>query len=96
MKSKIKFRLFCHECKGIKNEQRYIFVDDSYAWYAKTDVERLQELRRRVNVLPLGSGAIAGNPFQIDRRFLASELNFSEITENSMYAVGDRDFVGKL
>ncbi|KAK1121317.1 hypothetical protein K0M31_010617 [Melipona bicolor] len=68
----------------------------SYAWYAKTDMERLQELRRRVNVLPLGSGAIAGNPFQIDRRFLASELNFSEITENSMYAVGDRDFVAEF
>ncbi|KAF3429458.1 hypothetical protein E2986_03845 [Frieseomelitta varia] len=75
---------------------RHIFVDDSYAWYAKTDVERLQELRRRVNVLPLGSGAIAGNPFQIDRRSLASELNFSEITENSMYAVGDRDFVAEF
>lgn len=43
----------------------------------------------------MGSGAIAGNPFQIDRRILANELDFSEITENSMYAIGDRDFVGK-
>ncbi|XP_006569627.2 argininosuccinate lyase isoform X2 [Apis mellifera] len=66
----------------------------SYAWYAKADIERLQEIRKRVNILPLGSGAIAGNPFQIDRRILANELDFSEITENSMYAIGDRDFVG--
>ncbi|XP_017753212.1 PREDICTED: argininosuccinate lyase isoform X2 [Eufriesea mexicana] len=68
----------------------------SYAWYAKADVERLQEIRNRVNVLPLGSGAIAGSPFQIDRRSLANELNFFEITENSMHAVGDRDFVAEF
>ncbi|XP_076243317.1 argininosuccinate lyase [Calliopsis andreniformis] len=68
----------------------------SYAWYAKADVERLQEIRKRVNVLPLGSGAIAGNPFQIDRRSLATELDFYEITENSMQAVGDRDFVAEF
>lgn len=51
-------------------------------------------MRKRVNILPLGSGAIAGNPFPIDRQFLATELGFDEITENSMQAVGDRDFVG--
>ncbi|XP_076171353.1 argininosuccinate lyase isoform X2 [Ptiloglossa arizonensis] len=68
----------------------------SYAWYARADVERLYEIRRRVNVLPLGSGAIAGNPFQIDRRSLADELDFYEITENSMHAVGDRDFVAEF
>ncbi|CAK9797682.1 Argininosuccinate lyase [Anthophora quadrimaculata] len=68
----------------------------SYAWYAKADFERLQEIRTRVNVLPLGSGAIAGNPFEIDRHMLASELNFHGITWNSMYAVGDRDFVAEF
>lgn len=51
-------------------------------------------MRGRVNIMPLGSGAIAGNPFPIDRRSLAAELGFDEITENSMHAVGDRDFVG--
>lgn len=66
----------------------------SYAWYAKQDFERLLEVRKRVNIMPLGSGAIAGNPFSIDRRSLAAELGFDEITENSMHAVGDRDFVG--
>lgn len=51
-------------------------------------------MRKRVNVLPLGSGAIAGNPFPIDRQSLATELGFDGITENSMHTVGDRDFVG--
>lgn len=60
----------------------------------RRDVERLLEVRKRVNILPLGSGAIAGNPFGIDRHFLATELGFDEITENSMHAVGDRDFIG--
>lgn len=60
----------------------------------KQDLDRLLEVRKRVNILPLGSGAIAGNPFPIDRQFLAIELGFYEITQNSMHAVGDRDFVG--
>lgn len=49
-----------------------------------------------MNVLPLGSGAIAGNPFEIDRQFLATYLGFEDISCNSMYAVSDRDFVGKI
>ncbi|XP_011879210.1 PREDICTED: argininosuccinate lyase [Vollenhovia emeryi] len=68
----------------------------SYAWYMKQDLERLLEVRKRVNILPLGSGAIAGNPFSIDRQFLATELGFDEITQNSMHAVGDRDFVAEF
>ncbi|XP_078042279.1 argininosuccinate lyase isoform X2 [Augochlora pura] len=68
----------------------------SHAWYAKADVERLQEIRKRSNVLPLGSGAVAGNPFEIDRRSLARELDFHGITQNSMYTVGDRDFVAEF
>ncbi|XP_072766199.1 argininosuccinate lyase isoform X3 [Anoplolepis gracilipes] len=68
----------------------------SYAWYAKQDLERLLQVRKHVNILPLGSGAIAGNPFAIDRQFLAMELGFEEITENSMHTVGDRDFVAEF
>ncbi|KAL0113764.1 hypothetical protein PUN28_012705 [Cardiocondyla obscurior] len=68
----------------------------SYAWYMKQDLEKLLEVRKRTNVLPLGSGAIAGNPFSIDRQFLATELGFDEITQNSMHAVGDRDFVAEF
>jgi argininosuccinate lyase len=44
-------------------------------------------------VLPLGSGALAGNPFDVDREFLAKELGFRSVAENSLYGVGDRDFV---
>lgn len=56
-------------------------------------MERLQQQVPRVSVLPLGSGALAGNPFGIDRDFLAKDLGFQSIAENSLYGVGDRDFV---
>ncbi len=57
------------------------------------DDERLRDARRRVNVCPLGSGAIAGTPFPIDRAFVAEKLGFEGVTRNSMDAVSDRDFV---
>ncbi|XP_017276930.1 argininosuccinate lyase isoform X2 [Kryptolebias marmoratus] len=57
------------------------------------DVERLLEMKKRVNVLPLGSGAIAGTPFDIDRELLRKELGFDSISLNSMDATGQRDFV---
>lgn len=60
------------------------------------DAERLKQLLQRINVLPLGSGALGGNAFNIDREFLATELGFSSITNNSMAAVGDRDFVAEF
>ena len=44
--------------------------------------------------MPLGSGALAGNPFKINRDDLATLLYFNESTNNSMYAVSDRDFIG--
>ena len=84
-----------HICIIWINQIYYYFIKfRSYAWYAKQDLERLLEVRKRVNILPLGCGAIAGNPFAIDRQFLAMELGFDEITKNSMHTVGDRDFVG--
>lgn len=52
-------------------------------------------MRENINVMPLGSGALAGNPFDIDREALAKALGFSRVTDNSMHAVGDRDFIGK-
>ncbi|RVE64041.1 hypothetical protein OJAV_G00142220 [Oryzias javanicus] len=57
------------------------------------DVDRLQEIKKRVNVLPLGSGAIAGTPLNIDRELLRKELGFDSISLNSMDATGQRDFV---
>ena len=65
----------------------------SYAWMFQRDKERLADLTKRVEVLPLGSGALAGNPFPIDRAFLAEQLGFSALSANSMDAVGDRDYI---
>ena len=57
------------------------------------DAERLRQARRRVNVLPLGSGALAGVGYPIDREFVARELGFEAVSANSLDAVSDRDFV---
>ena len=57
------------------------------------DAERLRQARRRVNVLPLGSGALAGVGYPIDREFVARELGFDAVSANSLDAVSDRDFV---
>jgi len=65
----------------------------SHAFSFRADLQRLAELIPRVSVLPLGSGALAGNPFLVDREFLAKELGFASIAENSLYGVGDRDFI---
>lgn len=62
----------------------------------QSDCDRLKQLLERVDFMPLGSGAIAGNPFEIDRQKLANLLGFKSITRNSMNAVSDRDFVGKI
>jgi argininosuccinate lyase len=57
------------------------------------DWERLEQARRRINVMPLGSGALAGRGFPFDREAIARELGFEAITRNSMDASADRDFV---
>ena len=64
------------------------------AW--QRDLMRLEDLMPRVATLPLGSGALAGNPFGVDRQFLARELGFfGGVCPNSMDAVSDRDFVAE-
>lgn len=57
------------------------------------DTERFHDCLKRVDVLPLGSGALAGVPYPIDRDFMACELGFAKVSNNSMDAVSDRDFV---
>jgi len=59
----------------------------------KRDYARFEEGLQRVNILPLGSAALAGSTFDLDRKFVANELSFDDISANSMDAVSDRDFV---
>jgi len=64
----------------------------AYCQMFSRDMDRLSDCRRRVNVLPLGAGALAGTTFPLDRGFVAVELAFAGVTENSLDAVSDRDF----
>ena len=68
----------------------------SFFWMLQRDRERLDDLKERVAVLPLGAGALAGHSLGIDRQFLAAELGFRALCENSMDAVSDRDFVAEF
>lgn len=68
----------------------------SHAWAWQRDLERLGDLLRRVDVLPLGAGALAGCPFPVDRAALAADLGFAAVSPNSMDAVSDRDFVAEF
>ncbi|HRJ44051.1 MAG TPA: argininosuccinate lyase, partial [Caldilineaceae bacterium] len=68
----------------------------SHAWPWQRDAQRLDELTQRVGSLPLGSGALAGNPFRVDRDFLAQALGFASVAPNSLDAVSDRDFVAEF
>ncbi len=57
------------------------------------DRDRFADTRRRANVMPLGSGALAGSPYPLDREMVAAELGFDAISRNSLDATADRDFV---
>ena len=67
-----------------------------YFWMLERDRERLADGARRAAVSPLGAGALAGNPFAIDREALAVELGLSSVTPNSLDAVSDRDFAAEF
>ena len=64
----------------------------AYVEMIDRDAERLADCRKRVNVMPLGSGALAGSTLPINREMVCEQLNFSRVTRNSMDAVADRDF----
>ncbi|XP_071849197.1 argininosuccinate lyase-like isoform X2 [Apostichopus japonicus] len=68
----------------------------SHSWPLQRDLQKLDELSKRVNVLPLGCGALAGNPFAIDREFLARELHFDSVSHNSLDGTAGRDFVAEF
>ena len=65
----------------------------AYVCMLERDLSRLMDCRKRVNVLPLGSGALATTTYPLDREYVAQLLGFDGITMNSMDAVSDRDFV---
>lgn len=65
----------------------------AYFWMCQRDRERLTDCRKRVNSLPLGSAALAGTSYALDRAAVAKELGFESLCENSLDAVSDRDFV---
>lgn len=68
----------------------------SFFWPLQRVRQRLTDLKSRLLILPLGSGALAGTPFPIDRAALASSLGFSLPSQNSLDAVSDRDFVAEF
>ena len=65
----------------------------AYFEMLQRDIDRFNDCSKRVDVMPLGSGALAGAAYNIDREFLARELGFGQISQNSIDAVSDRDFV---
>ena len=67
----------------------------SFFWMLARDRDRLADARERMGVLPLGSGALAGTPYDIDRGMLADELGFHSVSQNSLDGVSDRDFVAE-
>jgi argininosuccinate lyase len=74
--------------------QPVTFGHHMMAWYEMLlrDAARLRDCRKRVNVMPLGSAALAGTSYPIDREYTAKLLGFEGITQNSLDAVSDRDF----
>ena len=79
----------------LQRAQPVLFAHHMLAYYEmfSRDAERFGQAYDRADVMPLGSGALAGLPYPIDRRFVADELGFSRISANSMDAVSDRDFL---
>jgi len=79
----------------LQRAQPVLLAHHLLAYYEmlKRDKERYEEALGRTNVLPLGSGALAGTTFTIDREFLSKELKMEGITANSMDAVSDRDYI---
>lgn len=65
----------------------------AYVEMLARDADRLRDCRRRLNVSPLGSGAIAGSTINLDREAIAAELGFDSVSQNSMDAIADRDYV---
>ena len=68
----------------------------AYSQMFLRDLERLKDAYKRINIMPLGSGALASTTYPINRRMVCNALRFDEITQNSLDAVSDRDFCIEL
>ena len=68
----------------------------AYVEMLERDKERLRDAYKRINVMPLGSGALAGSTIVLNRNLVAEKLGFPAITQNSMDAVSDRDYIAEL
>ena len=81
----------------LQRAQPVLFAHHLLAYFEmlQRDVGRFQDCAARMDVLPLGSGALAGVPYPTDRRAVAETLGFAEISANSMDAVADRDFLAE-
>ena len=82
----------------LQRAQPILFSHHMLAYYEmfKRDLERLKDSYKRLDVMPLGAGALAGTTYDIDRHFVAGELGFPEVTKNSLDTVSDRDFIIEL
>ena len=79
----------------LQRAQPVLFAHHMLAYFEMLgrDTQRFQQAYERADVLPLGSGALAGVPYSVDREFVAEQLGFSAVSANSMDAVADRDFL---
>ena len=68
----------------------------AYVEMLDRDKSRLADCRKRINVCPLGSGALAGSTINLDRQQIADELGFDRVTTNSMDAISDRDYIAEF
>ena len=82
----------------LQKAQPITFAHHVMAYYEmfSRDLSRLSDWKKRMNIMPLGSGALAGTTYPLDREFVAKELEFSDITKNSIDGVSDRDFVCEM
>jgi argininosuccinate lyase len=82
----------------LRKAQPILLAHHVMAYYEmfKRDRERLLDALKRIDVLPLGSAALAGTPYPIDRAYLAKLLGFAAISQNSIDAVSDKDFVAEF
>ena len=93
--SELNSRIILPGYTHLQRAQPVLFSHHMMAYFQmfNRDYQRFLETYKRVDVLPLGSGALAGVPYPIDRQSVAEELGFSSLTVNSMDAVSDRDFL---